>query len=262
MPPSDPDRAVVAGIPFFRGTFAEATALLDGYLERPGPPRRVATANLDFLALAHDDPVLRAALETADLVTADGAPILRLSARVGVPIAERTTGADLVPAVVRLCAKRGLRLGLLGGAPDVAADAAAAMRRAAPGLIVAGVATPRLDLADPASVAAAVGAARAMRADVLFVAFGCPKQDVFLHRTLADLGCRLAIGVGGTFDFVAGRRKRAPAFVGRLGFEWVVRWMQEPGRLTGRYWRDALFYWRIRRALPRGGGALRVGAGR
>jgi len=238
----------VGGVPVARLGFDATLALLGRWLDEP-TPRRVATANLDFLYLAANDPTLRRALRTADLVTPDGAPLLWLARAAGRPCDGRVAGSDLVPALARVAAARGRSVFLLGGAPGSAAPAAAALARLAPGLRIAGWAAPRISLEDDASCAAAADLVRAARADIVLVALGCPKQDVFLARWLGRTGARLGIGVGGTFEMLSGRVRRAPAFLGPLGLEWLFRLAMEPRRLFGRYVRDALHLARLARAV-------------
>lgn len=203
--------------------------------------RRVATANLDFLALASRNSELRRALRTADLVTADGQPLVWLSRMQGQPIAERVTGADLVLPLVQGVTQRGRSVFLLGGSPRVNPLVEDRLRSAAPNLRVAGSYSGTVDLADTEHVAHIVALIRRSGAEVLLVALGCPKQDLFLSRHGARTGARLGIGIGATFEFLAQTKSRAPAWVQRIGLEWLFRTLQEPGRLARRYASDAIY---------------------
>ena len=197
----------------------------------------VATLNVDFVANAvsgwpfKGNDELWGYLKNADFVTADGMPIVLLSKLLRRPLPERVTGADLVPAICRRCAAEGLSVYVLGG--DRAAVDAAFAKLAIPGLKVAGVdpAFVKLDEDQP-EIVERINAAKP---DILFVALGNPKQELWLARNAAALDVPVALGIGGSFNFVAGRVKRAPRWMQRCSLEWVHRIAQEPGRLWRRY---------------------------
>ncbi|MEO0653104.1 MAG: WecB/TagA/CpsF family glycosyltransferase [Planctomycetota bacterium] len=228
---------VVDSIPVSRLSFGATSALLRRWLGQ-AQPRRVATANLDFLRLAHSDGRLRRCLQTADLVTADGWPVVALSKLTPFPVRGRVAGSDLVPALLRICAADRRRVFFLGSDPDTAATAIGRIRTEHPNLIVAGQASPFIDWDCPLAVGELLDGVREAQPDLLLVALGCPRQDLFLEQHLAATGARVGIGIGGTLDFFAGKRVRAPWILRRLGLEWSVRLLQEPTRLTGRYLRD------------------------
>ena len=203
--------------------------------------RRVATANVDFLAQASENAELRSALATADLVTADGQPLVWLSKICREPIEERVTGADLVLPLVQRATERGASIFLLGGSPRVNPLVEERLREAAPGLQVAGSYSGRVDLDDERGVEHVIELVRRSGAEILLVALGCPKQDLFLSRHGERTGARLGIGVGATFEFLASTKKRAPKILRRIGMEWLFRALQEPGRLMKRYAGDAFY---------------------
>lgn len=237
------------GIPIAALTFAETADLLTDWLvaaPAASRPRRVATANLDFLRIAREDPAFRQALVTSDLVTADGWPVVwlteRHAARCGGPAAtERVAGSDLVPELIARCAAKGRSVWFLGGAPGTAAESAAILTQRYPGLRVAGVSAPRVDLKDTDACARIAAEIRAARTDLLLVGLGAPKQDLFLARWITATGARVGIGVGGTFDFLSGRIQRAPGAFRATGLEWAWRLAKEPRRLAGRYGADAAY---------------------
>lgn len=220
--------------------FRQTVSLISEWLEEPRP-RRIATANLDFLRLAAGNDELADALRGADLVTADGTPLLWLARLQGQPLCERVAGADLILPLVSEAHRRGRSIFLLGGAPGAAETAADLLGTKFPGLRIAGTASPVVDMTDATSCLRAVESVAATRPDLLFVALGCPKQDLFLARYLASLNCRVGIGVGASLDFLAGKVRRAPRVLQRAGFEWAFRLLQEPRRLGGRYARDSAF---------------------
>lgn len=241
-----PPTVDLGGIPVSRLGFEASIDLLGSWMEEPGA-RRVATANLDFLEQARRRPQLRVALQTADLVTADGTPLVWLAGLQSRPIPERVAGSDLVPRLIAEAARRGRSVYFLGGSPGAGEEAARRMQHRHPGLRVAGIAAPMISLEQPAGCLEVARAVRETRPDLLLVALGCPKQDVFLARYVEELGCRVGIGVGATVDFLAGRIRRAPRILGPLGGEWLFRLALEPRRLLGRYSRDLVHLFRLAR---------------
>ena len=236
------------GIPVSRVTNAEALERILAWARegrarreaggRAGPPRVVATVNVDFVVNAVPWRPSRAGgelldcLKKADMVTADGMPVVALSRLLRDPLPERVAGSDLTPALCRACAKEGLRFYVLGGTPETLAEAFANMGIAGSPAI-AGTDSSRVDVGgDQAEALARIGAAKP---DILFVALGNPKQELWIRRNFDRIDAPVAIGVGGSFNFVSGRVRRAPRWVQRCGLEWVHRIAQEPGRLWRRY---------------------------
>ncbi len=228
------DRSRVLGVAIDRVTRSEALARLDEFV-REGRPRQVATVNLDFLRLAQRDTGFFAALAGADLVVADGMPVVWLSRLAGAPLPERVAGIDLVDDCAALAAERGYGVYLLGAAPGVASTAAAALRRRYPRLRIVGTLSPPAWPFAAEMDAELVASVREARPEMLFVALGAPRQDLWLAAHLHELGVPVCIGVGGSFDLLAGRLRRAPGWMQRHGLEWLFRLAQEPGRLWRRY---------------------------
>ena len=227
------------GIPVARVTEAEAVGRIVSLAkERRGKRAAfVATLNVDFVANAVSgwpfggNDELWGYLRNADFVTADGMPIVLLSKMLGMALPERVTGADMVPQICRRCAEEGLSVYVLGGDRDVLDEAFAKMD--IPNLKIAGLdpAFVKLDVDQP-EIVERINAAKP---DILFVALGNPKQKLWMGRNKAKLDVGAMIGVGGTFNFLAGRVKRAPRWMQKSGLEWVYRIVQEPGRLWRRY---------------------------
>jgi N-acetylglucosaminyldiphosphoundecaprenol N-acetyl-beta-D-mannosaminyltransferase len=227
-------RVQLAGIPLDPLDLPAATATLDRFV-RSGRPHQVVTVNLDFLAIARRDPAFRQVLGRAALALADGQPLVWTARRYGTPVPARVAGVDLLDAACALAARRGYRPFLLGAGPGVAARAAAVLEARHPGLRVAGVYSPPYGELGAAEEGRMVAAVRAARPDLLFVALGAPRQDVWIGRQLGALGVPVCMGVGGALDLVAGRVPRAPGWMQRVGLEWGFRLVQEPGRLWKRY---------------------------
>ncbi|GJM21600.1 MAG: hypothetical protein DHS20C15_15150 [Planctomycetota bacterium] len=234
----------LADLPISREDLATTLTRMGEWLAGP-TPRRVATANLDFLEIARRHDALRACLQGADLVTADGAPLLWLSRLAGEPIPERVAGADFVPLLVGEAAARSRSVYFLGGEDGVAERTIEVLRERYPDLKVAGWSSPFLDLNDVDGCRAAAEAVAATSPDLVLVAFGCPKQDLFIERHLHELGCHVAVGVGGTFNFIIGRIKRSPMLLQKCGLEWLWRFAVEPRRLFLRYWRDGSYFLKL-----------------
>jgi len=208
---------------------------IDAYVAS-GQPHQIVTLNTEMLVAAHDDPALCQTLNAADLVVADAAGLVLAARLLGHPLRERVTGSDGIHRLSAHCAGKGYRPFFLGAAPDVAEVVAERLAAANPGLDVAGTfaGTPRVE--DEDEVIAQV---HETTPDLLFVAYGVPAEEKWIARNRARLGVPVMIGVGGTFDFVAGVTKRAPVWMRRLGMEWLYRLVREP-------WR-----WRRQLAIPR-----------
>lgn len=205
-------------------------------------PCWIATLNVNLLCLAHRDPDFAEVLRRADVRTADGMPLVWMSRWRGQALVERVTGSDLLLPLATRAAREGWRLFLLGGVQGVAERAAREMKRRAPGLCVAGTASPRFAGTDPAAWvdAGLVATLRSAAPDILLVALGAPKQELWIdhHRAIGALEAPVAIGVGGSLDFLAGQQRRAPAWMQARGVEWLHRAATQPLRLAPRYARD------------------------
>lgn len=140
-------------------------------------------------------------------------------------IPEKISGSDFVWDLARFSASKNLRLFLLGGAPTVAERAALTLQTEIIGLRVAGISS-----GTPAETNKILEAIKKSRADILLVCFGAPKQEKWLAENLVKTGCKIGVGLGGTFDFLAGTRQRAPKFIQKIGLEWLFRLIWEPTR--------------------------------
>lgn len=198
-------------------------------------PRQIVTVNVDFVKLAKADSAYRRLINTADLSVADGMPLLWAARLIGAPLPERITGTDLVLGCAQMAAEEGHRLFLLGAGPGVAEQAAEELQRRFPGLTVCGTYAPPFGPWAEDEDRRIVDGVQAARPDVLFVAFGAPRQDVWIREHMAELNVPVSIGIGGTLNFLAGKIRRAPQWMQDLGLEWLYRVVQEPGRLWKRY---------------------------
>jgi len=187
----------------------------------------VATVNPEFVMRARSDQDFARVLESADLCLADGSGVVWAARRQGCAMREPVTGVDLIPPLAALCARRGFRIFLLGAAPGVANDLANRLRVEHPELEVeAHAGTP-----DPSADAATLALIRAHKPQVLLVAYGHPKQELWIDRMRESLGVAVAMGVGGSFDYLTGRIPRAPTWMRRAGLEWLFRLVRQPWRV-------------------------------
>ncbi len=202
-----------------------------------GHGARVATANLDFVALARRNPQLREDLANCHLVVADGAPVAWMSRAAGGGKTRRTTGVDLVAAIAgRACAAGGIRVAMYGSLPEISAQAASNLSEAYPGFeVVARICPPFGQAQTAADVQREVEEIARTRPQLVLVALGCPRQERFIAEHFSAVPGAVWIGIGGTFDFYAGKRVRAPRLFQATGLEWAVRLIQEPRRLWRRY---------------------------
>jgi N-acetylglucosaminyldiphosphoundecaprenol N-acetyl-beta-D-mannosaminyltransferase len=203
-----------------------ALAEIERFVEARGP-HMVVTVNPEFVMRAQRDREFARVLESADLCLADGTGVVWAARRLGCRLQGPVAGADLVEPLAALCARRGFRLFLLGAMPGVAGELAAKLRAANPGLAVAAEAGGP----DPSLDAETVELVRSHDTDVLLVAFGAPAQELWIDRMRERLGVAVAVGVGGSFDYLTGRVPRAPAWMRRAGLEWLHRLARQPWRV-------------------------------
>ena len=189
--------------------------------------RRVVTLNPEGLSLAAADTAFAKIVENADLVTADGAGLLWAARQLGHPLPERVTGIDFMLRACARAAQEGWRVYLLGAKPGIAEAAAAKLQEQYAGLKISGLHHGYFaDMEDEV-----IEQINAARPDLLFVALGLPAQERFCATYQQHIKAAVAIGVGGSFDVLSGKIKRAPLFMQRLRLEWLWRLLLQPSRL-------------------------------
>jgi N-acetylglucosaminyldiphosphoundecaprenol N-acetyl-beta-D-mannosaminyltransferase len=206
---------------------AGALERVERLLEERGRTRLIATVNPEFVMRAQTDHSFRRVLERADLCLADGIGVVWAMRRQGCRDQQRVAGSDLVPGLARLCARRGWRPFLLGARPGVAAEAARRLQARVPGLQVAGC---HAGSPDQESDDESLDQIERSGADLLLVAYGHPAQELWIDRNRERLRVPVAVGVGGAFDFLAGRVRRAPRLIREAHLEWLWRLAREPWR--------------------------------
>ena len=247
-----PPPIAMLGVPFDQVTTADTLEVIRGIIAS-GLPHYAATANVDFVVQARGDLELRRILTEADLVLCDGMPLVWASGFLGRKLPERVTGSDLVPLLLAEAAREGWRVFFLGGTEESIAGAAQNVQAQHPALKLVGAYSPPFRSLLEMDHEAIVQRVKAAKPDLLFVAFGCPKQEKWINMHFRRAGVPLSIGVGATIDFLAGTVRRAPVWMQRSGLEWVFRWLQEPRRLFRRY---VTGLWVFGREILRQGWAL------
>lgn len=228
-------------------TLTEALAIADDFMQEPRV-HQVVTVNPEFVVAAQNDSAFAQVLATSDLNLPDGANLLRAAQAQGTPLRERVAGADFVWYLCGLAGVCGWAVFLLGGRDGVGGQSAARLQGRYRHLRIAGTfeGSP-----DPANDAEAVARINESNAQILFVAYGAPGQELWIHRNRGELkSVRLAVGVGGAFDFISKRVSRAPKWMQNLGLEWLYRLVIQPWRIR-RQWSLVGFTLQVLRQ-PRG----------
>lgn len=212
-------------------------------------PCRQVAVNVDLLVQAHRDPAIMALINNSDLVNVDGMPIIWASRLLGTLIKERVAGIDLFLNLAERAEVMGWRVFLLGATEEVNRDTAETLLRKHPNIVIAGRRNGYWTSKEEAAVVAMI---RDARPQLLFAAISSPKKEVFLERYFKEMNVPYVMGVGGSFDVVAGITKRAPCWMQKMGLEWLYRFLQEPRRMFRRYFvEDIYFFWLLAKELKK-----------
>ena len=225
------------GLPLANVTAKEAVNEIERLI-LSGGAHQVATANLDFWLNSLKDVHLHRIIAGCSLVLADGMPLVWISRLLGKPLKERVSGADVVPMLAELSARKGYGIYLLGGRDGVAERAKELLEKQYPGVNIVGHHAPPLADLERMDHGDALDRIRAAKPDILMVAFGNPKQEKWIRMHAKRLGVPVSIGIGGSLDMLVGDVHRAPVWMQRTGLEWLGRCLQEPSRLVPRYYRN------------------------
>jgi len=212
-------------------TMSDLSREIEAFLERKDRGY-IATVNVAILMMMRDSSRLQNYADRASFCVADGYPIVWVSRWFGSRLPERITGVDLVDELCAIATRRGLGVYLLGANQEIIEKVAEKVAADHPGLRLAGFSNGYFSAEEASERAQAIAAAGT---DILIIAMGVPRQEVFIEDYLSETNAMLAIGVGGSFDVLAGVKKRAPRIVQKTGFEWLFRLVQEPRRLAKRY---------------------------
>ncbi len=227
------DRAVagrlsILGVPVDAITYEVWLKRIGLWMKKRNGARHVCTVNPEFIMIAQRDAIFFNILNRAEFCLADGVGLLWASRHLGRPLPQRVTGSDGVPLIAEYAAAQGWKIFFLGAAEGVAARAAEALHGKYPALIVAGAHSGSPSEAEEDDIVAMVNASGA---DILFVAYGAPAQDKWIARNLPRLNVAMAMGIGGSLDFIAGVVPRAPQWMRDRGIEWLYRLIRQPWRL-------------------------------
>ncbi len=237
-----PDSLTILGMPIRNLTMSEAVQAMADFLNGT-QPRQVCFVNADCANLAYRDPEYLSVLRTADLCLADGIGIKLAGKLLGREIRQNVNGTDLFPRLCEALAGSPHSLYLLGARPGIAEAVRDWISQNYPGARVAGC---RHGYFPPEEEPAVLREIAASGASLLLVSFGAPRQDKWIRRHLPETGVKVAMGVGGLMDFYSGRIPRAPQWMRDIGFEWIFRFYQEPGRMWRRYLiGNAVFMYRV-----------------
>jgi len=251
-PPSPRRRVRVGGVDIDDLTLAEALDVISELVDA-GQGGTVFTPNVDHIVRVEDDARLSTAYASVSVSLVDGAPVRWASGLLGAPLREKVSGSDLILPLMKRSAERRFRVYLLGGEPGVADRAAERLRAATPGLHIVATDSSRIEIGrGPPAHDEVIARVNAARAQLVLVALGCPKQEIFIHEVAPAVRPAVLLGVGAALDFWAGTATRAPAWMSAAGAEWLYRLAHEPRRLWRRYLvRDPRFLLIVLRELLR-----------
>lgn len=192
----------------------------------------IGVVNVAKFVNIHKDPALRNSIDEADLILADGAPIVWLSRKLGQPLPQRIAGIDLMYKLLQQASERHYRVYFLGAKPEVLLKAVETVQRDYPGVHIAGYRDGYFKEEQEQNVAQAI---KDSNPDIVFVGISSPKKENFLRKWRSFMSVPVCHGVGGSFDILAGITKRAPLWMQKVGLEWLYRLIQEPRRMWKRY---------------------------
>ncbi|MBR1579413.1 MAG: WecB/TagA/CpsF family glycosyltransferase [Selenomonadaceae bacterium] len=220
------DRVEILGVGVDPVTMDEALARVEGFFSARSP-HLIATANAEMLMNATHDDQLRSILNGADLVVPDGAGTVWAAHHLGADMPERVAGYDLAQEIMRRAPSAGRKIFFFGSAPGVADKAKLKAEQLYPGISIVGTRNGYFSADEEQSIIEQIKRAQP---DLLLVALGVPKQEKWLAAHMDELNVPVSIGVGGTFDVMAGVMKRAPLWIQRAKLEWLFRAMLQPKR--------------------------------
>jgi len=216
----------IHGVMMDNVTMDEALEYVMGRLGGSGTAK-VYTPNSEIMMQAQRDPELKEILNRADLLIADGAGVVLASRILGIPLKEKVSGIDLVKRILENAAKRPVSLFILGAKPGVAEMASQNIMSGYPGAEVKGAHHGYFSAEEEDSIIEKINGSGS---EILLVGLGAPKQEKWIHRNASRLNCKVAIGVGGSIDVLAGTAALAPEFMRKAGLEWLFRLIKEPRR--------------------------------
>ena len=204
----------------------EAMERIGGFIQEKSP-HHIVTANPEIIYASNYNPELMTIVNHAALITADGAGVVWAAGQLGRPLKERVTGIDLVYRICEKAPEQGWKIFILGSAPGVADTAAENIRNAYPGIQIVGT---QHGYFKPEEEPGIVETIKTAAPDVLFVALGAPKQEMWISRYKETLQVPAMLGIGGSMDVLSGNVKRAPEIWQKMNLEWLYRLLSQPSR--------------------------------
>lgn len=222
------EKAYILNVGVDRLSMKQALEKSENIIRGNEPSGIVVTANAEMIMLAQSDKEFAEIMRRAAFVVPDGAGVVWAAKHLGAPMQERVAGYDLAQELLKRSASTGYRVFFLGAGPGVAEQAKQAAEQRYPGVQIIGVHDGFFSGAKEAELIKTIGE---QKPDILFVALGVPKQEKWLTKYFGQLNAPLCIGVGGTFDVMAGKVSRAPLWMQKAGLEWFFRLACQPQRL-------------------------------
>lgn len=227
MTPQGNERINIMGIFLNKTDYEDALRRIESLLKSTSPAM-VVTPNAEIIMAAQKNEKLRLALNSADLCFPDGIGVVLASKIMGKPLYQRTAGFDLMVKMLDMSRRKSLSVFLLGGRPGVAEEAAQNIKRKYPDIKIAGTCHGYFGEKEETDI---INKINNSGADILLVALGAPKQELFMASNRKKLKCKVMMGVGGSLDVLSGRVNRAPVFMQEAGLEWLYRLITQPTRI-------------------------------
>jgi N-acetylglucosaminyldiphosphoundecaprenol N-acetyl-beta-D-mannosaminyltransferase len=225
----------ICGVLIDNVTMQETLNSIEGFVAR-GKPCYITNPNVDIIIRYNRDHEFARYYDEGVLCVVDGTPILWAARFLGTPLKEKVSGSDLVPKVCELADRKGYKLFFLGGRPGAGDAAKAKLQETLKNIRIVGTYAPPFGFEqDSAELAKISNMIKTAKPDILFVGLGAPNQEQWIKKYHQELSVPLSMGVGVTFEFIAGIVQRAPKWMQRAGLEWFWRLCMEPGRLWKRY---------------------------
>jgi N-acetylglucosaminyldiphosphoundecaprenol N-acetyl-beta-D-mannosaminyltransferase len=246
-------RLIIADAEIDSFSFSEVVDLILDKVNKRGAPAYIVTPNAQHVVLLNQEARLRAVYLDAFLSVPDGVPLLWASRLLGKRLPGRVNGTDLLEHLCSVAEQKMLKVFFLGGRPGAADAAAQAMQSRFPQLRPIVTFCPPYGFEnDTSRVEEVRDLIRTAKPDLLFVGFGAPKQEYWMHDNRDLLGVPVSVGIGGSFELLAGFLPRAPKLMQRVGCEWLFRLAIEPGRLWKRYLlMNSAFVWLVIKQVVR-----------
>ncbi len=221
------DKIDILGITLDKVDYEMALGKVEYFLKTEGN-KTIVTPNAEIIMQAQSNQKLKNAINNSDMCFPDGIGVVIASKIIGNPLKGRTAGFDLMVKILQKVNQNGMSIYLLGGKPNVAEIAAKKISVMYPKIHISGTHDGYFAQSEEENV---VDEINKSGADVVFVAMGAPKQEIFMANQRQNINCKLMMGVGGSLDVISGNTRRAPVFMQKVGLEWLYRLILEPTRI-------------------------------